>query len=400
MAVAIAGKAGLLGCLRRLTHSSVDINACGIDKKQPVVHLLPKRTTGPKDSKLVAVRAGQGDGSNSVAPLKGGLTYKDAGVDIDAGAELVRRIAKMAPGIGGFGGLFPFGDHYLVAGTDGVGTKLKLAFEMNSHDTIGIDLVAMSVNDIITSGAKPLFFLDYFASSHLDVDQAEQVIKGIVEGCRQSSCALLGGETAEMPGFYAEGEYDLSGFAVGAVKKADVVDGSSIQEGDVIIGLASSGLHSNGFSLARRVVTDSGASLNDILPGGDGHTTLGQALLEPTTIYVLELLETGGVKGLAHITGGGFTDNIPRCLPKGLAARVDMAAWDTPPLFSWLQKAGNIADAEMRRTFNMGIGMVLVMTAAAADSVDTTSSASGSGSNARAFRLGTVVQGEGVIFVD
>ncbi len=216
-----------------------------------------------------------------------GLTYKDAGVDIDAGTELVRRIAAMAPGIGGFGGLYPFGDSYLVAGTDGVGSKLKLAFEMGIHDTIGIDLVAMSVNDIITSGAKPMFFLDYFATSHLDVDVAEQVIKGIVEGCRQSDCALLGGETAEMPGFYAEGEYDLSGFAVGSVKKEDLIDGSTITAGDVLIGLPSSGVHSNGFSLVRKVIAKCGASLNDKLPASD--ISVGEALLTPTTIYVKQV---------------------------------------------------------------------------------------------------------------
>lgn len=217
-----------------------------------------------------------------------GLTYKDAGVDIDAGTELVRRIAKMTPGIGGFGGLYPFGDSYLVAGTDGVGTKLKLAFDMDKHDTIGIDLVAMSVNDIITSGAKPMFFLDYFATSHLDVDQAEQVIKGIVEGCKQSDCALLGGETAEMPGFYSPGEYDLSGFAVGSVKKDALVDGKKIAAGDVLLGLPSSGVHSNGFSLVRKVLAKSGASLHDPLPGAG--VSIGEALLAPTTIYVKQVI--------------------------------------------------------------------------------------------------------------
>jgi phosphoribosylformylglycinamidine cyclo-ligase len=215
------------------------------------------------------------------------LNYKDSGVDIDAGAELVKRIAKMAPGIGGFGGLFPLGDSYLVAGTDGVGTKLKLAFETGIHDTIGIDLVAMSVNDIITSGAKPLFFLDYFATSRLDVDLAEKVIKGIVEGCRQSECALLGGETAEMPDFYAEGEYDLSGFAVGIVKKTSVINGKNIVAGDVLIGLPSSGVHSNGFSLVRRVLARSNLSLKDALPGGS--STLGDALMAPTVIYVKQV---------------------------------------------------------------------------------------------------------------
>ncbi|KAH9764148.1 phosphoribosylformylglycinamidine cyclo-ligase [Citrus sinensis] len=225
--------------------------------------------------------------SGSGSSTSEGLTYKDAGVDIDAGSELVRRIAKMAPGIGGFGGLFPLGDSYLVAGTDGVGTKLELAFETGIHDTIGIDLVAMSVNDIVTSGAKPLFFLDYFATSHLEVDLAEKVIKGIVDGCQQSDCVLLGGETAEMPDFYAAGEYDLSGFAVGIVKKDSVVDGKNIVPGDVLIGLPSSGVHSNGFSLVRRVLAQSGLSLKDQLPSEN--TTLGEALMAPTVIYVKQV---------------------------------------------------------------------------------------------------------------
>lgn len=269
------------------------------------------------------------------------LTYKDAGVDIDAGSELVKRIAKMAPGIGGFGGLFPLGDSYLVAGTDGVGTKLKLAFETGIHDTIGIDLVAMSVNDIVTSGAKPLFFLDYFATSRLDVDLAEKVIKGIVDGCQQSDCALLGGETAEMPDFYAEGEYDLSGFAVGIVKKDSVIDGKNIKVGDVLIGLPSSGVHSNGFSLVRRVLKQSGLSLKDQLPGES--ITLGEALIAPTVIYVkqvLDIISKGGVKGIAHITGGGFTDNIPRVFPKGLGALIYEGSWTIPPVFKWIQEIG------------------------------------------------------------
>ena len=239
----------------------------------------------------VAVKGGRRSGVVGVAQASangGGLTYKEAGVDIDAGAELVRRIAKMTPGIGGFGGLYPFGDSYLVAGTDGVGTKLKLAFDMDRHDTIGVDLVAMSVNDIITSGAKPMFFLDYFATSHLDVDQAEQVIKGIVDGCKQSDCALLGGETAEMPGFYAPGEYDLSGFAVGSVKKDALIDGTKIVADDVLLGLPSSGVHSNGFSLVRKVLAKSGASLHDQLPGAG--VTIGEALLAPTTIYVKQVI--------------------------------------------------------------------------------------------------------------
>ncbi|KAL8121853.1 hypothetical protein AgCh_018549 [Apium graveolens] len=276
------------------------------------------------------------DGGNT---CEDGLTYKSAGVDIDAGSELVKRIAKMAPGIGGFGGLYPFGDSYLVAGTDGVGTKLKLAFETGIHDTIGIDLVAMSVNDIVTSGAKPLFFLDYYATSRLDVNLAEKVIKGIVDGCQQSECVLLGGETAEMPDFYADGEYDLSGFAVGSVKKDSVINGKNIVEGDVLIGLPSSGVHSNGFSLVRRVLAKSGLSLKDNLPGES--VTLGEALMAPTVIYVkqvLDIISKGGVKGIAHITGGGFTDNIPRVFPDGLGAVIFKDSWVVPPVFKWIQK--------------------------------------------------------------
>ncbi|KAB2056675.1 hypothetical protein ES319_A11G118900v1 [Gossypium barbadense] len=324
----------------------------------------------------------------------GGLTYKDAGVDIDAGSELVRRIAKMAPGIGGFGGIYPLGDSFLVAGTDGVGTKLKLAFETGIHETIGIDLVAMSVNDIVTSGAKPLFFLDYFATSHLDVDLAEKVIKGIVDGCQQSDCALLGGETAEMPDFYAKGEYDLSGFAVGIVKKDSVIDGKNIVAGDVLIGLPSSGVHSNGFSLVRRVLARSGLSLKDQLPGAA--VTLGEALMAPTVIYVkqvLDIIGKGGVKGIAHITGGGFTDNIPRVFPEGLGAVIYKDSWNVPAVFKWIQQAGKIEDAEMSRTFNMGIGMVLVMSKEASQRI--LEDANGAYT---AYRIGEVVNGEGVSY--
>ncbi|XP_065860389.1 phosphoribosylformylglycinamidine cyclo-ligase, chloroplastic/mitochondrial-like [Euphorbia lathyris] len=322
----------------------------------------------------------------------GGLTYKDAGVDIDAGSELVRRIAKMAPGIGGFGGLFPLGDSYLVAGTDGVGTKLKLAFETGIHDTIGIDLVAMSVNDIVTSGAKPLFFLDYYATSRLDVDLAEKVIKGIVDGCQQSDCTLLGGETAEMPDFYSDSEYDLSGFAVGIVRKDSVIDGKNITAGDVIIGLPSSGVHSNGFSLVRRVLARSNLSLRDQLPGED--ITLGEALMAPTVIYVkqvLDIISKGGIKGIAHITGGGFTDNIPRVFPDGLGAIIYENSWEVPKVFKWIQEAGKIEDAEMRRTFNMGIGMVLIVTEEAAHRIL-------EDGHHKAYRIGEVVSSEGVSY--
>ncbi|CAI9115663.1 OLC1v1016632C1 [Oldenlandia corymbosa var. corymbosa] len=324
-----------------------------------------------------------------------GLTYKGAGVDIDAGTELVRRIAKMAPGIGGFGGLFPLGDSYLVAGTDGVGTKLKLAFETGIHDTIGIDLVAMSVNDIVTSGAKPLFFLDYYATSHLDVDLAEKVIKGIVDGCEQSDCVLLGGETAEMPGFYSPGEYDLSGFAVGIVKKDSVIDGKNIVAGDILIGLPSSGVHSNGFSLVRRVLERSGLSLKDQLPGGS--VTLGEALMAPTVIYVkqvLDIIGKGGVKGIAHITGGGFTENIPRVFPKGLGAVIHKDSWVIPPVFKWIQEAGGVDEGEMRRTFNIGIGMVLVVDKEAANRILEDAERT----NTTCHLIGEVVSGEGVTF--
>ncbi|KMZ76430.1 Phosphoribosylformylglycinamidine cyclo-ligase [Zostera marina] len=332
----------------------------------------------------------------NVGDLNSGLTYKDAGVDIDAGTELVKRIAKMTPGIGGFGGLFPFGDSYLVAGTDGVGTKLKLAFETGIHNTIGIDLVAMSVNDIITSGAKPLFFLDYFATSSLDVDLAEKVIKGIVDGCKLSDCALLGGETAEMPDFYAKGEYDLSGFAVGAVKKDSVINGKNIQAGDILIGLPSSGVHSNGFSLVRRVLERSKMSLHDQLPNSNDPITLGEALMVPTVIYVkqvLDIIGKGGVKGIAHITGGGFTDNIPRVFPSGFGATIVNDSWDIPPVFKWIQEAGEIKESEMQRTFNMGIGMVLVVTFEASERI----LAEYSDRNL-AYRIGKVVVGDGVIF--
>eukprot|EP00898_Chlorokybus_atmophyticus_P007101 jgi/Chlat1/7392/Chrsp6S00593 len=347
---------------------------------------------------MAAEAAGQQGGGGSK-----GLTYKEAGVDIDAGAELVRRIAKMNPDIGGFGGLFPFGDHYLVAGTDGVGTKLKLAFEMDRHDTIGIDLVAMSVNDIVTSGARPLFFLDYFATSALDVDRAELVIKGIVDGCNQCDCKLLGGETAEMPGFYSPDEYDLSGFAVGAVRKDRLIDGSRIRAGDKLIGLPSSGPHSNGYSLIRRVVKESGASLRDPLPGSENGKDIGSALLEPTIIYVNEVLaaaERVGVKGAAHITGGGITENLPRVLPEGVAARVRRSAWELPPVFRWLQSAApgrGIDDAEMLKTFNCGIGMILVVDPEAARAI-----LAGNAGISRAIDLGDVVAHDQrvVIYVD
>jgi len=302
------------------------------------------------------------------------LNYRDAGVDIDAGDRLVENIKPFArktlrkgvlAGIGGFGALFEiararYRKPVLVAGTDGVGTKLKLAFEQNRHATIGIDLVAMSVNDILTHGAEPLFFLDYYACGKLDVATATQVVKGIAAGCAQAGCALIGGETAEMPGMYAAGEYDLAGFAVGVVEKRRIIDGSRIAEGDVVLGLASSGAHSNGYSLIRRIIAARGVSLSADFHG----RALGDVMLEPTRIYVkpvLKLLKRVAVKGLAHITGGGLVENVPRVLPARLAARIERAAWKLPPLFSWLQVEGRIADAELYRVFNCGIGMVAVV---------------------------------------
>ncbi len=301
------------------------------------------------------------------------LSYRDAGVDIDAGDALVERIKPFAKrtmrpevlaGIGGFGALVELPKRYrepvLVSGTDGVGTKLKLAFALNRHDTVGIDLVAMSVNDVLVQGAEPLFFLDYFACGRLDVAVAADVIGGIAAGCEQAGCALIGGETAEMPGMYPDGEYDLAGFCVGVVEKSLVIDGRTIAPGDAVLGLASSGAHSNGYSLIRRILERAKPDLQADLDG----RPLADALLAPTRIYVkpvLELLREGPVKGLAHITGGGLVENIPRVLPDGVRAALDTSAWPLPPLFRWLQEQGGVADAEMHRVFNCGIGMVLVV---------------------------------------
>ena len=311
------------------------------------------------------------------------LSYRDAGVDIDAGDALVERIKPFAKrtmrpevlaGIGGFGALVEIGKRYrepvLVASTDGVGTKLKLAFTLGRHDTVGIDLVAMSVNDILVQGAEPLFFLDYFACGKLDVDVAAQVIRGIAAGCEQAGCALIGGETAEMPGMYPEGEYDLAGFAVGVVEKSAVIDGQRIVPGDVVLGLASSGPHSNGYSLIRRIVERSGADLAAPYADAAGATTLGDALLAPTRIYVkplLALMRDLPVKGLAHITGGGLVENVPRVLPEGVQARLDKSRWPRPPVFSWLQAQGGVDEDEMHRVFNCGIGMVVIVAPEHAD---------------------------------
>jgi phosphoribosylformylglycinamidine cyclo-ligase len=306
------------------------------------------------------------------------LTYRDAGVDIDAGNALVEAIGPLAaktkrPGVlgrlGGFGGLFDlkacgYADPVLVAATDGVGTKLKLAIETGIHDGIGIDLVAMNVNDIVVQGAEPLFFLDYFATGKLDLGVAETVIGSVAKGCEEAGCALIGGETAEMPGLYAAGDYDLAGFAVGAVERGSLLPRQDIAVGDIILALPSTGVHANGFSLVRRVVEQSGLRLDDPVPFAP-ESTLGRALLAPTRIYVRQILETirrtRAVKALAHITGGGLTDNIPRVLPPSLAAEIDLGAFTLPPVFAWLQQEAGLGQAEMLRTFNCGIGMVLIV---------------------------------------
>jgi len=306
-------------------------------------------------------------------PSPSPLTYRDAGVDIDAGDALVERIKPAAKrtmrpevlaGIGGFGALFEISKKYrdpvLVAGTDGVGTKLKLAFQWNRHDTVGQDLVAMSVNDILVQGAEPLFFLDYFACGRLDVNTAATVVEGIARGCEIAGCALIGGETAEMPSMYPDGEYDLAGFAVGAVEKAAIIDGKSIRPGDVVLGLASSGAHSNGYSLIRKILERAKPDLAmDI-----GGVPLADAVIAPTRIYVkplLALMQAIHVKGMAHITGGGLTENIPRVLAGDLTATLEKKNWPLPPLFQWLQKEGQVAEAEMHRVFNCGIGMVVIV---------------------------------------
>ncbi len=306
-------------------------------------------------------------------PPEESLSYRDAGVDIDAGDALVEAIKPYAKrtmrpevlaGIGGFGGLVEISKKYrepvLVAGTDGVGTKLKLAFQLNRHDTVGVDLVAMSVNDVLVQGAEPLFFLDYFACGKLDVGVATDVVKGVARGCELAGCALIGGETAEMPGMYPAGEYDLAGFAVGVVEKSAIIDGSAIRPGDAVLGLASSGAHSNGYSLVRAILDRAKPDLQADFHG----RPLGEVLLEPTRIYVkplLELMRQIKVKGLAHITGGGLVENIPRALPEGVTAVLQRSAWPMPPLFNWLQRHGGVADAEMHRVFNCGIGMTLIV---------------------------------------
>ena len=333
-----------------------------------------------------------------------GLSYRDAGVDIDRGNRLVERIGEAArrtrrpevlQGLGGFGALFELpAERYrrpvLVSSTDGVGTKLKLAMALGNHDTIGIDLVAMCANDLVVQGAEPLFFLDYYATGHLDVDVAARVVDGIARGCEQAGMALVGGETAEMPGMYAGGDYDLAGFCVGVVDKERIIDGSTARPGDAVIGLAASGPHSNGYSLVRRILETSATPLDAPL----GDRTLGAALLEPTRIYVAamrSLIEARPVKAVAHITGGGLPENLPRVLPEDVGVEIDGGSWQWPPVFQWLQEQGDVARAEMLRTFNCGVGMVIVVDAADAERAIAHLGAAGE----RAWRLGTVVRHTG-----
>lgn len=333
--------------------------------------------------------------------------YTAAGVDIEAGNQFVSRIKDMVkstftPGvatdIGGFGGLFKpeisgMEAPMLVAGADGVGTKLKLAFMFDRHDTVGIDLVAMSVNDVLVQGAAPLFFLDYFATGKLESGVAEQVVSGVCEGCRQSACALLGGETAEMPGFYPDGEYDLSGFAVGMVDSPRLVTGKSVAPGDVLIGLASSGAHSNGWSLIRKILGESGLKNDDTFPGTD--QTVAEVLINPTKIYVkpvLELLEAMEVKGMVHVTGGGFYDNIPRVLPEGVAAKVEFGSWPMLPIFDWLKNQGDLSWPEMLQIFNCGIGYILIVSS---DNADKAMELLDARDDVDAFRIGDIVERNG-----
>ena len=327
------------------------------------------------------------------------LSYKDAGVDIEAGDNLVERIKGVARrttrpevlgGLGGFGALCEIPAGYrkpvLVSGTDGVGTKLKLALQLRRHEAIGIDLVAMCVNDLVVCGAEPLFFLDYYATGHLSVDTAATVITGIGEGCLQAGCALVGGETAEMPGMYEGEDYDLAGFAVGVVEKDEIIDGSKVKAGDVIIGIASSGVHSNGYSLVRKIIEVRGADLNQAFEG----KTLADWVMTPTRIYIkpiLSLIKAQPVHAIAHITGGGLPGNLPRVLPEGCDARIDESSWTWPPLFQWLQAQGGVERFEMYRTFNCGVGMVVVTDAASADAVIAHLNAAGE----QAWKLGEIV---------
>jgi len=322
----------------------------------------------------------------SDVPKKPALSYRDAGVDIDAGDALVEAIKPLAKstarsggaaGLGGFGALFDlraagFTDPILVSTTDGVGTKLKIAIDTGIHDKVGIDLVAMCVNDLVVQGAEPLLFLDYFATGKLDVASGRTIIAGIAEGCRQAGCALVGGETAEMPGMYADGDYDLAGFAVGAAERGQLIDGSAVAAGDLLLGLASSGVHSNGFSLVRKVVERSGLDFAAAAPFAPGKT-VGEALIEPTRIYVkscLAAIRAGHIKALAHITGGGLIENVPRVLPDDVVAEIDAVAWTLPPVFQWLQREAALPALELARTFNCGIGMVAAVSPEHADAAE------------------------------
>ena len=341
-----------------------------------------------------------------MADKSNGMTYAEAGVDIDAGNALVERIKPAAEstrrpgvmaGLGGFGALFDlkaagYSDPILVAATDGVGTKLRVAIECGAFGGVGIDLVAMCVNDLVCQGAEPLFFLDYYATGRLDVENAARLVEGIADGCRQAGAALVGGETAEMPGMYSGDDFDLAGFAIGAMERGGALP-RDVVEGDVLLGIASDGVHSNGYSRVRRVVEASGLGLDAPSPFGEG--TLGSDLLTPTRIYVrsaLTALGTGGLRGLAHITGGGLTENVPRMLPDELCAEIDLGAWDLPPVFAWLRAQGGVSDAEMLKTFNCGIGMVAAVAADRADEVEGVLAAAGE----RVVRIGLVAAGDGV----
>ncbi|MGC1878532.1 MAG: phosphoribosylformylglycinamidine cyclo-ligase [Rhabdochlamydiaceae bacterium] len=317
-------------------------------------------------------------------------SYLQAGVNLDAAAQWIQKLKSASSSIGGFGGLYPLGDDYLVASADGVGTKLKLAFAMDRHETVGIDLVAMNVNDILTCGAKPLFFLDYIATSSLDLEQMEKVVAGILQGCSEAGCLLLGGETAQMPDFYKAGEYDLAGFAVGIVKQKDRIDGRHVRAGDLLVGLPSSGPHSNGFSLIRKIVGEDPNELHKSIDGSG--KTLGELLLTPTRIYVKqvhELLSRYPIKAMAHITGGAFWKNIPRMLPAGLSAALFNNSWPVPYIFHYLQEKGGIAEEEMLRIFNRGIGFVLVLSPASAKEL--------CNQEKDHFIIGEVIEGTGML---
>jgi phosphoribosylformylglycinamidine cyclo-ligase len=337
------------------------------------------------------------------------MEYRDAGVDVEMGRTFVDRIRSLVesttrPGVlggfGGFSGLFelPSGYHHpvLVSGTDGVGTKLKLAHSLNQHDTVGIDLVAMCVNDVLTCGAEPLFFLDYLATGHLEPEQLTQVVEGIAKGCRLAGCALLGGETAEMPGFYQSGEYDLAGFCVGVVEKSQLLDGSQVQIGDVAIGLASRGIHSNGFSLVRKIIGDRGFDLSD-RPASFAGQSLGDGLLTPTQLYVKPVLQARqaglAIHGMAHITGGGLPENLPRCLGQAQSVEIDVTSWTVPPIFQWLKQEGDVSLSGMFNTFNMGIGFVVLVPPNQVDCALQHFAAE----NIAAFAIGEVIAGSGAV---